>query len=430
MDQQRFLRSLFDTAVAAVSPARVLPGQLPEPPPGRTLLLAVGKAATAMAEVAACNWPGPLPGLAITRHGHALPGFSSRGEIELVEAGHPVPDEMSVAGARRALELARGLGEDDLALVLVSGGGSALMCLPIPELGLEDKRRITGALLDAGASIRELNTVRKALSQVKGGRLAEAAAPARVETLIISDVVGDDPALIASGPTVARRETFAEVQSVLRQYRIGLAPAVLDAIKKEPPRLPLREDNRCRIVAASADALAAAAGAARDAGFAVRLLGDAIEGDAREAAVHHAAAARETARSGTPTVILSGGEVTAAVRNRKGRGGRNTEFLLALALELGGAPGIHAIACDTDGCDGTGPHAGALAGPDTLARAAALGLEPAWMLDDSDSGRFFEALDDLVMTGPTQTNVSDFRAILVEGSDSVTRAAAAPAHGA
>ena len=427
VDPESFLRSLFDTALAAVSPDRVLPRYLPGPPPGRTLVLAVGKAATAMADAAARRWRGPLSGLAITRHGHVLPGFPSRGELELIEAGHPVPDQRSVAGARRALELARGLEADDLALVLVSGGGSALMCLPIPGLDLGDKRRITAALLQAGASIRELNTVRKALSQVKGGRLAEAAAPARVETLIISDVVGNDPALIASGPTVADRPPFAEVQAVLRQYGIDLAPGVLDAIRKQPAPLPLRDDNRCRIVATSADALAAAAAAAREAGYAVRLLGVGIEGDAREAAVHHAAVAKETARSGARTVLLSGGEVTAAVQNRDGLGGRNTEFLLKLALELGGAAGIHAIACDTDGCDGTGPHAGALAAPDTLARAAALGLEPARMLNASDSGRFFEALGDLVVTGPTQTNVSDFRAIVVEGGHSVTRAAAASA---
>ena len=378
-------------------------------------MLAVGKAATAMADVAVRHWPAPVSGLAITRYGHALPGFPSRGDIELIEAGHPVPDARSVAGAQRALERVRGLGKDDLALVLVSGGGSSLMCLPIPPLGLEDKRRVTAGMLRAGASIRELNTVRKALSRVKGGRLAEAAAPARVETLIISDVAGDDPALIASGPTVPGRAAFTEVREILRKYGIDLAPQVLEAISKEPPALPLRADNRCRIVAAAADALAAAAVAAREAGFAVRLLGDAIEGDAREAAVRHAAVAMEAARSGTPTVILSGGEVTAAVHNRDGIGGRNSEFLLALALELGGAPGIHAIACDTDGCDGTGPHAGALAGPDTLARAAALGLDPARMLDDSDSGRFFESLRDLVVTGPTQTNVSDFRAILADG---------------
>lgn len=415
MDANRFLRSLFDAAVAAVLPGRVLPPHLPEPPKGRTVVLAVGKAATAMADVAASRWPGPLTGLAVTRYGHALPGFRRHGNIELIEAGHPVPDRMSVAGARRALELARALGKDDLALVLISGGGSALMCLPIPELSLEDKQGITSGLLRAGASIRELNTVRKALSQVKGGGLARAAAPARVETLIISDVVGDDPAMIASGPTVPRRETVAEVQAILRRYRIDLAPAALDAIKKESAAFPLRDDNRCRIVAASADALAAAAAAARDAGFAVHLPVDAIEGDAREAAAAHAAIAKELAQSGEPTVVLSGGEVTATVRNGNGLGGPNTEFLLALAIELDGAAGIHAIACDTDGYDGVGTHAGAMIGPDTLTRAEAIGRDPAQALDASDSGHFFEALGDLVITGPTQTNVSDFRAILVGG---------------
>ncbi|HEX2139312.1 MAG TPA: glycerate kinase [Woeseiaceae bacterium] len=415
MDPGSFLRSLFDIAVAAVHPDRVLPPHLPEPPQGRTVVLAFGKAATAMADAAAAHWPSPLTGLAVTRYGHALPGFPRRGNLELIEAGHPVPDRMSVAGARRALELARELGQDDLALVLVSGGGSALLCLPMPGLSLEDKQRITSELLRAGASIRELNTVRKALSQVKGGRLAEAAAPARVDTLIISDVVGDDPAMIASGPTVPRRETLGEVQAILRRYRIELPPGVLDTLMTESPSSPLRGDNRCRVVASSADALAAAAAAARDAGVAVRLLGDAIEGDAREAAAPHAALAKETAQSAKPTVVLSGGELTTTVRNANGIGGPNTEFLLALAIELEGAAGIHAIACDTDGYDGAGRHAGALAGPRTLVRAEAAGIDPAQALDASDSGRFFEALGDLVITGPTQTNVSDFRAILVGG---------------
>ncbi|HET6629552.1 MAG TPA: DUF4147 domain-containing protein [Woeseiaceae bacterium] len=413
MDPQAFLRSLFDTAVAAVRPERVLPPHLPGPPQGRTVVLAVGKAATAMAEVAAAHWPGPLEGLAVTRYGHALPGFPRHGKIELIEAGHPVPDRMSLAAARRALELARGLGKDDLALVLVSGGGSALLCLPIPELSLEEKQRITSGLLRAGASIRELNTLRKALSQVKGGGLARAAAPARVETLIISDVVGDDPAMIASGPTIPRRGTFAEVAAILERYRIELAPPVLAAIKKESAPFTLREDNRCRIVAASTDALAAAATAARDAGFAVRLLGDAIEGDAREAAAAQAAIAKAAAQGGEPTVVLSGGELTTTVRNENGIGGPNTEFLLALAIHLDSAPGIHAIAGDTDGYDGAGTHAGALIGPDTLERAKALGADPAQALDASDSARCFERLGDLVITGPTQTNVSDFRAILV-----------------
>jgi hydroxypyruvate reductase len=416
VDAKPFLRSLFDVAVAAVLPRRVLPPHLPEPPKGRTVVLAVGKAATAMADVAATHWQGTLTGLAVTRYGHALPQFARQKRIELIESGHPVPDENSVAAARRALELARGLGEDDLALVLISGGGSALMCLPIPGLSLGDKQRLTSDLLLAGASIRELNTLRKALSQIKGGRLAQAAAPARVETLIISDVVGDDPAMIASGPTVPRRETFAEVQAILRRYRIDLPAGVLNSIEKESPPAALRDDNRCRIVAASADALAAAARAARDAGFEVRLLGDAIEGDAREAAAMHAAIAREVAQGGKPTVILSGGEVTVTVRDRNGIGGPNTEFLLALAIELDGAAGIHAIACDTDGCDGVGTHAGALLGPATLQRARALGFDAVRALNASDSGRFFEALGDLVVTGPTQTNVSDFRAILVGGS--------------
>lgn len=413
MEAEAFLRRLFDAAVDAVAPGRVLPPHLPEPPKGRTVVLAVGKAATAMADVVATHWPGPLTGLAVTRYGHALPDFARHSNIELIEAGHPVPDRNSVAGARRALALARDLGEDDLALVLISGGGSALWCLPVPGLALDTKRRITSRLLRAGASIREINTVRRALSQIKGGKLAQAAAPARVETLIISDVVGDDPAVIASGPTVPRRESFAGVQAVLRRYRLDLPDDVLRAIREESPAVPLRDDNRCRIVGSSAGALAAAAEAARAAGHAVRLLGDGIEGDAREAAAAHAAIATEVAEAGRPTVILSGGEVTVTVRDRKGIGGPNTEFLLALAIKLEGTAGIHAIACDTDGYDGVGEAAGAVIGPGTLQRAREQGIDPQRALDTSNSGRFFEALQDLVVTGPTQTNVSDFRAIFV-----------------
>ena len=413
MDPKQFLRALFNSAVDAVSPHRVLPKYLPPPPTGRTVVLAVGKAATAMADVVASHWQGRIGGLAVTRYGHAIPGFSRHKTIETIEAGHPVPDENSVAGARRALDLAHGLGADDLALVLISGGGSALWCLPIPPLGLAEKQRVTSSLLHAGASIRELNIVRRALSGIKGGKLAQAASPARVETLIISDVVGDDPAMIASGPTVPGSESVAKVEEVLRKYRIEMAVDVWNAIYKEPSSVPLRDDNAVRVIASSANALAAAAETARSKGFAVRLLGDAIEGDARDATARHAAVATEVAEGGTPTVILSGGEVTSAVRDRSGIGGPNTEFLLALALELRGAAGIHAIACDTDGYDGAGTNAGALCGPDTLRRAEVIGVDPLRALDTSDSARFFEALDDLVVTGPTQTNVSDFRAILV-----------------
>lgn len=418
MDPKGFLRSLFDCAVEAVSPRRVLPPYLPSPPKGRTLVLAVGKAATAMAGVAATHWPGPLSGLAVTRYGHVLPEFARRHtDIEVIEAGHPVPDEMSVEGARRALELAHALGEDDLALVLISGGGSALWCLPVAGLALADKQRITSGLLRAGASIRELNTVRKALSQIKGGKLAQAAAPARVETLIISDVVGDDPALIASGPTIPGRETSAAAEDILRRSHIDLPSGVLDLTgrnsRHETRRDGRSDEGRASIIASSAEALSAAAERARSSGLEIRMLGDAIEGDAREAASRHAAVAREVAQSGRPTVILSGGEVTAAVRAEGGVGGPNTEFLLALAIELGGAASVCAIACDTDGYDGSGTAAGALLGPDTLERARAIGIDPARSLAASDSAGFFNALGDLVITGPTQTNVSDFRAILV-----------------
>jgi hydroxypyruvate reductase len=366
-----------------------------------------------MAQTVAEHWQGPLSGLAVTRYGHVLPDLARHTNIEVIEASHPVPDANSVTAASRALALANTLGEQDLALVLISGGGSALWCLPTAALRLEDKQRITSRLLLAGATIRELNTVRKALSQIKGGKLAQAAAPARVETLIISDVVGDDPAMIASGPTVSGRETFADVQAVLRKYRIELPDRALNAINGVSSPVKLRDDNRARIIARGADALAAAAGAARSAGYGVHMLGAALEGDAREAAALHAAAAREVQKVGKPTVILSGGEVTAAVRTAAGIGGPNTEFLLALAIELGGMAGVCAIACDTDGYDGVGTNAGALCAPDTLRRAADIGLDAMRALDASDSCRFFEALGDLVVTGPTQTNVSDFRAILV-----------------
>jgi hydroxypyruvate reductase len=414
-DPRTLLRSLFEVAIDAVSARRVLPSFLPQAPKGRTVLLAVGKAAAAMADVVADAWQGPLSGLVVTRYGHAIEGLSRKHEIELIEARHPIPDRMSVTGARRALELVQGLSKDDLVLVLISGGGSALWCLPIPGVSLQDKQRITSELLSAGATIGELNTIRKWLSQIKGGRLAEAAAPARVETLIISDVISNDPSMIASGPSLPGAESFEEVLKILARYRLELSPDVLEAMRKNPPPVAAasRKSSRCRIVAVPNDALQAAEHAALSSGLEVRMLGDAIDGEARDAAAAHARIAREAAQSGKPTLILSGGEVTVAVRDRSGIGGPNTEFMLSLAIELGGAKGIHALACDTDGYDGVGNNAGAIIGPETLQRASEKGVDPVQALDSNNSYRFFEALDDLVITGPTQTNVSDFRAILV-----------------
>lgn len=412
-DPGDLLRALFDTAIDAVSARRVLPACLPPEPAGRTVLLAVGKAASAMANVVVERWRGPLEGLVVTRYGHAVAPPVGAGRLEMIEARHPVPDSMSVVGARRALELVENLGSDDLVLVLVSGGGSSLWCLPIEGVTLEDKQAITANLLSAGASIRELNTVRRWLSRIKGGRLAAAAHPARIETLIISDVVSNDPAIIASGPTVPAPETLEQTEAILARYRIDVPAATYDAMRRQTPVKTPLVGNRTRIVAVPADALAAAGREARARGFHVQMLGDAIEGEARKAAAEHARIAKCAVESGRPTVILSGGEVTVAVHDETGIGGPNTEFMLALALELEGASGIYALACDTDGYDGIGDNAGAIIGPDTLERAAAKHLDPRQALDHNDSWHFFQALGDLVVTGPTQTNVSDFRAIVV-----------------
>jgi hydroxypyruvate reductase len=412
-DPRLLLRALFDTAIEAVSACRVLPACLPQEPAGRTVLLAVGKAASAMANVVVERWRGQLDGLVVTRYGHAVAPPAGARRLEVIEARHPVPDAMSVAGARRALELVRDLGPDDLVLVLVSGGGSALWCLPIEGVTLDDKQAITANLLAAGASIRELNTVRRWLSRIKGGRLAAAAHPARIETLIISDVVSNDPAIIASGPTVPAPDTLEQVEAILARYRLDLPARTREAMRRQRPVTADLAHNRTRIVAVPADALAAAEREARACGFDVRMLGDGIEGEARDAAAEHARIAKRTLESGRPTVILSGGEVTVAVHDETGIGGPNTEFALALALELDGAAGIHALACDTDGYDGVGDNAGAIIGPDTLERAALEQVDPHRALECNDSCRFFEILGDLVVTGPTQTNVSDFRAIVV-----------------
>ena len=416
---RELLRSLFDAAVEAAQPAVCLPPHLPEPPAhGRTLVVGAGKASAAMARAVEDHWPGPLSGLVITRYGHAV----SCHRIEVVEAAHPVPDEAGRTGAARILDLVRGLTADDLVLCLISGGGSALLSLPAPGVSLADKQAVNRALLKSGAAIAEMNCLRKHLSAIKGGRLAAAAAPARVVSLLISDVPGDDPSSIASGPTVPDPTTFADALAIIAKYAIAAPASVMARLAAADDETPKPGDPRLAtaetvIVASPQASLEAAARVAAEAGVAAHILSDRIEGEARDVALVHAAIARQVASRHQPfrppAVLLSGGETTVTVRGQ-GRGGRNAEFLLALALALGGAAGIHAIACDTDGIDGTEDNAGALAGPDSLARAAALGLSARASLADNDGYGLFEALGDLVVTGPTLTNVNDFRAILIE----------------
>ena len=383
-------------------------------------MIGAGKAAASMAAAVEAHWPGPLEGQVVTRYGHGAPTR----RIEVVEASHPVPDEAGVRATARILDRLQGLTADDLVLCLVSGGGSALLAAPAPGLTLADKQALSRALLRSGADIGEMNTVRKHLSAIKGGRLARAAAPARLVTLVISDVPGDDPAVIASGPTVPDATTLADARAVLAKYRIAVAPhvaAVLDDPASETPKPgdACFSGTRVALIARPQDSLEAAARKARAAGLQPLLLGDAIEGEAREVARVMAGLARSFAAHGhpaaAPCVLLSGGETTVTVRGR-GRGGRNAEFLLALALALDGHPGIHALAGDTDGIDGSEDNAGAVLGPDSLARAAALGIDARAMLADNDGYGFFAALGDLVITGPTLTNVNDFRAILVDPS--------------
>jgi len=421
-DPRTLLRGLLDAALDAADPAKVVPPHLPPPPKGRTIVVGAGKAAAAMAKAVEDHWSGPLDGVVVTRYGHGLPCR----RIEVVEAGHPVPDAAGSRAAREILDRVSGLGADDLVLCLVSGGGSALLVLPAPGISLEDKRAVTRSLLLSGANIAEMNCLRKHLSAIKGGRLAAAAAPARVVTLAISDVPGDDPAVIASGPTVPDPSTFAQARAILAKYRIEPPPAVaahlVAAVEESPkPGDPRLARSDYVMIATPQGALEAAAARARGLGLTPVILSDAIEGEARDVALVHAAIARQIAAGRfivseravrPPVVLLSGGETTVTVTG-KGRGGRNAEFLLALAVALNGAPGIHAIACDTDGVDGTEDNAGALIGPDTVTLASRKGVNLKAQLADNDGYGAFAALGDLVVTGPTLTNVNDFRAILV-----------------
>ncbi len=416
-EARALLRRLFDAAVAAADPMRCVPPHLPPPPKGRTLVVGAGKASAAMARAVEEHWSGALSGLIVTRYGAGVPCR----HIEIVEAAHPVPDAKGRAAAKRILDLAASARPDDLVLALISGGGSALLALPADGVTLEDKQAVNRALLSSGATIAEMNCVRKHLSAIKGGRLAAAAAPARVVALLISDVPGDDPATIASGPTVPDPTTFADARAVLAKYGIEAPASVrrrFAAGRDETPKPgdPRLANTETRIVARPIESLEAAARVARHAGIEPVILGDAIEGEAREVATVMAGTALALRRHGrlarAPAVLLSGGETTVTVRGR-GRGGRNAEFLLALAVALRGEDGIYAIAGDTDGIDGSEDNAGALVEPGTLARAAGKNIDALARLADNDTYTVFAALGDLVVTGPTLTNVNDFRAILV-----------------
>jgi glycerate 2-kinase len=416
--QKVLLRRMFDAAIASAQAAICIPPHLPAAPRGRQIVVGAGKAAAAMARAVEDNWPGPLSGVVVTRYGYAVPC----NHIEVLEAAHPVPDAAGLLGAQRVLEAVRGLGADDLVLCLISGGGSALLPLPAAGLTLEQKQNVNRALLKSGATISELNCVRRHLSAIKGGRLAAACYPARVLSLMISDVPGDRPIDIASGPTVGDPTTSADALSIVQRYGIDLPPPVLEllasgrgeSVKPDDPRLARAA---ARIIATPQLALEAAAAVAREAAIPAYILGDAIEGEARDVGKVLAGVALQAAERDQPVtapcVLLSGGETTVTVRGN-GRGGRNVEFLLSLAIALDGHARIYALAGDTDGVDGEEEIAGACLGPDSLARARALGLRPESSLQNNDAHSFFSALGDSLITGPTLTNVNDFRAILIE----------------
>jgi glycerate 2-kinase len=418
-ETRALLRAMFDAAIEAASPATCLRPFLAklQPPEGRTIVVGAGKAAAAMAQAIEQQWPHPISGLVVTRYGHG----AELKQIELVEAAHPVPDAAGREAAGRILQAVRGLSADDLVIALISGGGSALLALPAPGLSLDDKQAVNRALLKSGAPISAMNVVRKHLSAIKGGRLAAAAAPARLVAYAISDVPGDDLSIIASGPTVPDPSSYADALDFLKRYRIEPPTSVLKHLQDgiagkiaETPKPgdPLFAKARTEIVATPMKSLEAAAALARQAGYAVEILGDAIEGEARAVAAEHAKLALKAKASGKRLVIISGGETTVTVRGQ-GRGGRNCEYLLALALALDGAENIWGVAGDTDGIDGSEDNAGAIVTPHILSRARKRMLDPQALLDGNDSYRLFQTLDYLIVTGPTRTNVNDFRAIVV-----------------
>jgi glycerate 2-kinase len=428
-DSRAFLRHLYDTAVAAAHPASCLPALLPPPPiissSGRLIVLAAGKAAGSMTEVAEAHYldtlglaPARMAGVAVARHGYGRPTRT----VDMIEAGHPVPDAAGLQAAERALALAEEAGADDVVLVLISGGASANWIAPAHGVSFADKQAVTRALLHSGANIHEINCVRKHLSRIKGGRLARHAHPGTLVTLAISDVPGDDPAVIGSGPTVPDPSTLEEARAIVAKYKLAVPESITRALADPANESPKPGDavfagNRFAIAARPADALRAAEAEVRMAGYECVPLGDTVEGEAREVARTHAARARELQAAGKRAVILSGGELTVTISG-KGRGGPNQEYALALAIALDGVNGVAALAGDTDGTDGGGgaatDPAGAIIDGETATRARALGLDPAAFLADNDSTGFFAALGDLLAPGPTYTNVNDLRVIVVD----------------
>jgi len=417
--RERVLREMFEVALAAVSADRCLPPHLPQLPKGRRLVVAIGKAGAAMAKVAMRDSPPGTQCIVLVPYDHGLPTGDLPAEAQVLEAGHPLPDQHGQDAARLILDEVRRLGADDQLLALVSGGGSALLVAPVEGVTLEDKRQVTQALLLSGATISEINCVRTHLSRIKGGRLAEAAHPAQVVTLAFSDVPGDDVALIASGPTMADRTTLADARRVIARFALSVPSSVSAALDDErhatpQPSSPRMARSEARIVARSRMALEAAGEIATVAGYTPVYLGDDLEGDAAELGIVHAALALHHQRKGGRWALLSGGETTVTVRNPAGRGGRNSTYALSLALSLNGAAGISVMACDSDGIDGVGGHAGATLDETTLARARAASLSGGAMLRQNQSHDFFAVLDDLVFTGPTRTAVNDFRVILID----------------
>jgi glycerate 2-kinase len=439
-EPRRFLEYLYQAAVRRALPQHNTAAFLPPPPKGRTIVLGAGKAGGSMAHAVEALWPAdaPLEGLVVTRYGHVPPrprGVKQR--IEIVQASHPVPDEAGLNAARRILAMAHEAARDDLVLCLISGGGSSLLTLPAEGLTLHEKQQINQELLDSGASIGEMNCVRKHLSRIKGGRLAAACAPAQVVTLAISDVPGDDPSVIGSGPTVPDASSCADAIVILQRYGIEVPGAIMSLLEQGALETPKPGDevfagHAVHLIATPQQSLEAAADAARAAGVEAHILSDEMEGESREVAKVHAALARSVARKGQPfrkpCIILSGGETTVTLQRRReaeragssayapvkaGRGGRAGEFCMGLTQALQGEPAVWALAADTDGIDGVEDNAGAFVAPDTLARGLAQGMKVAAYLDRNDAYGYFSALGDLVITGPTHTNVNDFRAVLI-----------------